>query len=62
MFGMGPWEMAIIGLVAVVLFGSSLPKVARQLGSVIPQFKRGISDVENEVREVESKTKKALEN
>ena len=61
MFGMGPWEIGIIGLVAAVLFGGSLPKVARQLGSVIPQFKRGIHDVENEIRDVKTETEKALE-
>jgi sec-independent protein translocase protein TatA len=61
MFGMGPWEIGILGLIAVVLFGGSLPKVARQLGSVIPQFKRGISDVENEIRDTEKQVKSALE-
>jgi sec-independent protein translocase protein TatA len=61
MFGLGPMEVAIIGGVAVLLFGSSLPRVARQLGSVIPQFKRGIEEVEEEVRETEIATKKALE-
>ncbi len=61
MFGFGPWEIAIMGLVAVLLFGGSLPKVARQLGSVIPQFRQGIRDVEAEVQDVEKEAKKALE-
>jgi len=61
MFGLGPAEIAIVALVAVVLFGGSLPRVARNLGSVIPQFKRGIQDVENEVRDVERQTKQLLE-
>jgi Sec-independent protein translocase protein TatA len=54
-------EVAIIAMVGILLFGSSLPRVARQLGSVIPQFKRGIQDVEEEVRDTERMTKKALE-
>lgn len=61
MFGLGPLEIAIVVIVAVLLFGSSLPKVARELGSVIPQFKRGIRDVEEEVRDVENEAKKLLE-
>ena len=61
MFGMGPWEIGILALVAVVLFGGSLPGIARQLGSVIPQFKRGIRDVEEEIHGVETETRKVLE-
>ena len=61
MFGLGPWEIAIFGLIAVVLFGGSLPKVARQVGSVIPQFKRGIKDVEDEIKETKTIAKKAME-
>ncbi len=61
MFGLGAWEIAIIASIAVLLFGSSLPKVARQLGSVIPQFKRGIRDVENEIHDTEIEVKKVME-
>jgi sec-independent protein translocase protein TatA len=61
MFGLGPGEIAIMAVIGVLLFGSSLPKMARQLGSVIPQFKRGIQDVEEEVLETKRATKKALE-
>ena len=61
MFGFGPWEIAVVAMVAVLLFGGSLPKVARQLGSVIPQFKRGIREVENEIHDTENEVKKMLE-
>lgn len=61
MFGLGPGEIAIIAVIGVLLFGSSLPKMARQLGSVIPQFKRGIQDVEEVASEVGDATKEALE-
>ena len=33
MFGMGMYEMMIIGVVAIVLFGSKLPDVARSVGA-----------------------------
>jgi TatA/E family protein of Tat protein translocase len=49
-FGMpGPFELCIIGLVGVLLFGHQLPKIARSLGSAIPSFKKGLSEVEGEL-------------
>ena len=29
MFGLGPFEMVVIGVTAVLLFGSNLPNVAK---------------------------------
>jgi sec-independent protein translocase protein TatA len=51
MFGIGVPEMMIIGVVAVLLFGSRLPSVARSLGRSLNEFKRGMSDVEHEVKD-----------
>lgn len=42
--GMGPMEMMIIGVIAVILFGSKLPDVARSVGKSYREFRRGISD------------------
>jgi len=58
MFGwLGMQEMAIIGVVAILLFGRDLPGVARSLGKYYNEFKRGISDIQSEfhkaTREVE---------
>lgn len=39
----GPTEMIIVGVIAVLLFGSRLPKVARSIGSSITEFKNGIN-------------------
>jgi sec-independent protein translocase protein TatA len=47
---MGPMEMLIIGIVAVLLFGSRLPSVARSLGKSIVEFKKGMNDLQDEVR------------
>ena len=58
MFGIGPMEVVIGGIVGVLLFGHRLPQMARSLGSAIPQFKRGIKEVEQEIAEIESETKK----
>ena len=42
----GPMEMVIIGIIAVLLFGSRLPAVARSVGQAIPEFRKGISGLE----------------
>lgn len=40
----GPWELAIIAFIALLLFGSRLPSVARSLGKGITEFKKGLKD------------------
>jgi sec-independent protein translocase protein TatA len=50
MFGIGPTEMLVVGIVAVILFGSRLPSVARSLGQSIVEFKKGMRDLENDVK------------
>ena len=49
MFGVGPMEMAIIGVIAVLLFGKRLPEVGRSLGKGLMEFKKGISGVQEEL-------------
>jgi sec-independent protein translocase protein TatA len=50
MFGIGTTEMIVFGIIAVILFGGRLPSVARSLGKSIVEFKKGMSDIENEVK------------
>lgn len=47
--GMGPWELMIVGLVALLLFGKRLPEVARSLGKGIVEFKKGVAGIEGEL-------------
>ncbi len=47
--GVGPMEMAIIGIIAVLLFGKRLPEVGRSLGRGLTEFKKGIRGVEDEI-------------
>ena len=48
----GPMEMVIIGIIAVLLFGSRLPKVARSVGSSVIEFKRGLKGIKDETADV----------
>lgn len=57
-FSPGPMELAIIGGIALLLFGSKLPKVARSLGSSIVEFKKGIKGVTDEVDDIKKETRK----
>ncbi len=50
MFGIGMQEMIVFGIIAVLLFGSRLPSVARSLGKSIVEFKKGMNDLEQEVK------------
>ena len=49
MFGLSPIEVMVIGVVAVLLFGSNLPKVARSMGQSMSQFKKGMQDLKDEL-------------
>ncbi|MBI3464267.1 MAG: twin-arginine translocase TatA/TatE family subunit [Planctomycetes bacterium] len=55
-FGIGPTEMIIVGIIAVLLFGKRVPEVARSLGKGVTEFKKGIQGVEEEFRSSASNT------
>jgi sec-independent protein translocase protein TatA len=48
-FGLGPTEMVIVLIVAVLLFGKRLPEVGRSLGKGLIEFKKGIRGIEDEI-------------
>ena len=54
MFGVGPLEMAIIGIIAVLLFGKRLPEVGRSLGKGLMEFKKGVSGIQEELERATS--------
>lgn len=51
MFGMGIWELAIIGLVAVIVFGPErLPEFARQAGRMVRTLRTLADSARDELR------------
>ena len=48
--GMGMMEIMVIGGIAVILFGKNLPSVARKFGKTYREFRKGLSEFQNQVR------------
>jgi sec-independent protein translocase protein TatA len=48
-FGIGMGELMVILVVAVVLFGSRLPEVARNLGASYQQFRKGLYEIQSTI-------------
>jgi sec-independent protein translocase protein TatA len=51
MFGLGTAEIIVLVLLALLLFGKHLPHLARSFGTGLMQLKKGLSGLEDEVRE-----------
>jgi sec-independent protein translocase protein TatA len=47
-FGVGPFEILIVGLVILLLFAPRLPMVMRNLGQGMMEFKKGLKAEEKE--------------
>ena len=50
----GQWEIFVVLLIALLLFGSRMPSVMRSLGKSVTEFKKGLRDVGEEA-DVEDK-------
>ncbi len=60
MFGLSPFELVVIGVIAVILFGGNLPDVVRKLGGSYREFRRGLNEVQQQFRMAEYEAKKTL--
>ena len=53
LFGLGWGEIALILLIVLLLFGGKkIPELMKGLGKGVKSFKKGLSEVENEIEEV----------
>ena len=50
--GIGWQEILLVMVVLLIFFGRRIPEVMRSLGKGVSQFKKGLSEVEEEVRSV----------
>ena len=46
-------ELLIIGVIVLLLFGSRLPSVMRNLGRGVVEFKRGVQGIEDDLEEAD---------
>ena len=49
MFGIGTTQLLIFGVIALLLFGTRLPAVARSFGQSVQEFKKGLKEVNDDV-------------
>ena len=55
----GHWEILIVLLVALLLFGHRLPSLMRSMGRGVVEFKKGVQGIEDEVESAVAEAKKS---
>jgi sec-independent protein translocase protein TatA len=58
--GVGGFEMMIVGIIALLLFGKNLPSVAKNMGKSFAEFKKGISGFQDEIRNATREVEKTV--
>jgi sec-independent protein translocase protein TatA len=49
MLNLGPMEMMIVGIIAVLMFGKRLPEVGKSIGKGIVEFRKGLNGLGDEI-------------
>ncbi|QDU38835.1 twin arginine translocase protein A [Maioricimonas rarisocia] len=47
----GPYQLIILAIIVLLLFGKRLPDTMRSLGRSITEFKKGVKEGEDEIAE-----------
>jgi len=59
---LGIWEIVIIALVILLLFGGKkIPELMKGLGKGVRSFKEGMNEVEKEIEDVDKSIKESQE-
>jgi sec-independent protein translocase protein TatA len=58
---LSPVELMVIAVVAILLFGSKLPEVARSMGSHYREFRRGLNDIQDQFRQAEREVTRMID-
>ena len=52
MFGLGHWEILIILVIVLIIFGAGkLPEIGAGIGNAIRNFNKGVTEMESEIKE-----------
>jgi sec-independent protein translocase protein TatA len=49
MFGLGMPELLVLAVLGLLLFGNRLPDVARSLGKSVSEFRKSMSNLEDDL-------------
>jgi len=56
--GIGHWELLVVLIVALLIFGRRLPDIARSVGRSLTEFKKGINEAKDTKDEFVSDVRK----
>jgi len=55
----GHWEMLVVLVIALLIFGRRLPEIARSVGRSLTEFKKGINEAKESTDDVVNEVKDA---